>query len=95
MKREKWARQRGLVGGLWGTAGVGKEELAKVELDEEDLTTDRLIERAARQRPGQEKPVLWDSHRRREERRREIEENNRRIKREREARVEEEERRRG
>ena len=93
MKREKWAKQRGLVGSFWGTAGVGKEELAKVELDEEDLTTDRLIERAARQHPGQEKPVLRDSHRRREERRREIEENNQRIKAEREARLEEERRR--
>lgn len=91
MKREKWAKQRGLMGQFWGS--VGKEELGKVELDDEELTTDRLIERAARQVPGLEKPVLKDPHRRREARQREIEENNRRIRMERER--EEEEKRRG
>lgn len=88
IRREKWAKERGLLGGFWKE--VGKEEVAKVELTEEDLSTDRLIERAAKQSPEVGKPVLRDSHRRREEREREIEEGNRRVRAEREAREREE-----
>jgi hypothetical protein len=92
IRREKWRQQRGLVGQFWMMAGA-KEDVAGVELGEEDLSTDHLIARAAKQAPAQEKPILRDSHRRREERQKEVEDNNRRIKMEREAREREEKRR--
>ena len=84
IREEKLARKQGLLGKFWNA--VGKDGKVEVELDEEDVSTDALIRRAAVQTPPAEKPVLKDSHRRREERQKEIEENLRRTKQEREQR---------
>jgi hypothetical protein len=88
IRQEKLAREQGLVGKFW--SAVSKEEARQVELDDEDVSTEALLRRAAMQRPDIEKPVLKDSHRRREERAREVEENIRRTKQERERREREE-----
>jgi hypothetical protein len=84
IRQEKLARKQGIIGKFWNAAGK------EVELDEEDVSTDALIKRAAVQKPTVEKPVLRDSHRRREERKREVEENVRKTRMERERREREE-----
>lgn len=68
IRQEKLARQQGIIGKFWNA--VSKDEEPKVELTDEDLSTEALIERAARQKPEVEKPVLKDAHRRRLERER-------------------------
>ena len=87
IRNEKLAREQGIIGKFWNAVGKDVEE---VELDEEDLSTDALIQRASKQKPSMEKPVLKDSHRRRVERAREIEENIRRTRLERARREREE-----
>ena len=87
IRKEKLAREQGIIGKFWKAVG---KDVNEVELDEDDLSTDALIRRAARQKPTAEKPVLKDSHRRRVERAREIEENIRRTRFEREQREREE-----
>jgi hypothetical protein len=88
IRKEKLARQKGLVGKFW--SAVTKEEARQIQLDEEDVSTEALIRRAARQKPQIEKPVLNDAHRRREKRARELEEETRRLRLEREMREKEE-----
>jgi hypothetical protein len=92
IRKEKLAREQGLVGKFWNA--VAKEEARQVELDENDVSTEALIRRAARQKPEMQKPKLIDSHRRREERARELAEELRRTKLERERREKEEDRKR-
>ena len=70
IRQEKLAKQKGILGKFLNAAGKENEE--QVELTEEDLSTEALIERAARQKPPIEKPVLKDSHRLREAREREL-----------------------
>ena len=82
IKKEKLAIEKGVLGKFW-VAG-DDEELDKVELSDEDVSTEALIRRASTQKPHLEKPVLKDVHRRRDERARELEENIRRTKEERE-----------
>jgi hypothetical protein len=73
IRQEKLVRERGVVGKFW--SAVVKEEPKPVELDEQDVSTEALLRRAAVQTPEIEKPVLKDSHRRREERLKEVQEN--------------------
>lgn len=82
IRQEKLSKQRGLVGKFWKQDG--KQEADRVELDEEDVSTEALIRRASIQKPQNERPVLTDPHRRREVEAREREENIRRTKQERE-----------
>jgi hypothetical protein len=63
IKQEKLAKQQGIVGRFWKGVLKSKEN---VELAEEDLSTEVLLERAARQKPTVEKPVLRDSHRKKD-----------------------------
>ena len=88
IKREKLARKQGITGALWNA--VSKQDPKEVELDEDDVSTEALIRRAARQKPPAEKPVLSDSHRRRGEREQEEIDESRRMKAERERREKEE-----
>jgi len=73
IKQEKINRERGIVGKFW--SAVVKEEPKPIELDEEDVSTEALLRRAAVQKPELEKPVLKDSHRRREDREKEVQDN--------------------
>jgi len=72
IRQEKLAKQRGIVGKFW--TAVGKQEEEKVELTEEDLSTDALIERASRQKPELQKPALKDAHRLRESKEKDLKE---------------------
>jgi hypothetical protein len=62
IKKEKLAKERGVVGNFW--SAVGQEQVKRVELDESDVSTEALLRRAAVQKPPTEKPVLRDTHRR-------------------------------
>lgn len=90
IRKEKLAKKQGIWGKFWNMAGGSGAGVEEVELDEEDVSTDNLIKRAAAQKLHVEKPLLKDSHRRREERQREIQEEVRRRKEERERREKEE-----
>jgi hypothetical protein len=88
IKQEKFDSERGVVGKFW--SAVVNEEPKPVELDEQDVSTEALLRRAAAQKPEIEKPVLKDTHRRREDREKEVQNSITMTKAERERREREE-----